>query len=67
MRFIIIPLLILLYIWWSYSVIKNAIKEDELFNNNIKLISAYLWLIITLICLTIGFIIFVLPFLQDHW
>jgi len=60
MRYIIIPLVIILYIWWSYKSIKS------LRNNNAKEFAEF-WLIVHIV-LPAGYLLFKLTeFTINNW
>lgn len=64
MRYIIIPLLIILYIIWSYRSIQFFRNEDYYDN---RLNTSIIWLIITVILSIILIISYLLSFIIYNW
>lgn len=64
MRYIIIPLLILLYIYWSYKSIKNIRKENKsnIELSNDEIFSTVVWFIVTIIPIGAFIIIFCIKY-----
>lgn len=61
MRYIIIPLLIILYLWWTYKSIKDLIKallEKNTLNAEVEIYTFFRFLIHSvIICLSLLFLI----------